>query len=80
MRSRVVAAFLIGIGTLTPATTAFAQASSGIAESCRDSSGAVLPGVNVEAASPALIEKVRSAVTDGRASSGSSGWCRASTP
>ncbi len=31
----------------------------------RDASGAVLPGVTVEAASPALIEKVRSAVTDG---------------
>jgi hypothetical protein len=31
----------------------------------KDSSGAVLPGVTVEAASPALIEKTRSAVTDG---------------
>jgi hypothetical protein len=31
----------------------------------RDGSGAVLPGVTVEAASPALIEKTRSAVTDG---------------
>ena len=31
----------------------------------RDASGAVLPGVTVEAASPALIEKVRSAITDG---------------
>jgi hypothetical protein len=31
----------------------------------RDASGAVLPGVNVEAASPALIEKVRATVTDG---------------
>jgi hypothetical protein len=30
----------------------------------RDSSGGVLPGVTVEAASPALIEKVRSVVTD----------------
>src|SRR5262245_31909274 len=30
----------------------------------RDASGGVLPGVTVEAASPALIEKVRSAVTD----------------
>jgi len=30
-----------------------------------DSSGAVLPGVTVEASSPALIEKTRSAVTDG---------------
>src|SRR5262245_14977271 len=30
----------------------------------RDTTGAVLPGVSVEAASPALIEKVRSVVTD----------------
>src|SRR3989304_5475196 len=30
----------------------------------RDASGAVLPGVTVEAASPALIEKVRTVVTD----------------
>src|SRR6266508_5435965 len=42
---------------------AFAQAT--IAGSVKDSSGAVLPGVTVEAASPALIEKTRSAVTDG---------------
>src|SRR5690349_22716759 len=31
----------------------------------RDDSGAVLPGVTVEASSPALIEKTKSAVTDG---------------
>ena len=31
----------------------------------KDTSGAVLPGVTVEAASPALIEKVRTVVTDG---------------
>lgn len=42
---------------------AFGQAS--IAGTVRDTSGAVLPGVTVEASSPALIEKVRSAVTDG---------------
>ena len=30
----------------------------------KDATGAVLPGVTVEAASPALIEKVRSVVTD----------------
>ncbi|MEQ1759891.1 MAG: TonB-dependent receptor [Vicinamibacterales bacterium] len=42
---------------------AYAQAS--IVGTVRDSSGAVLPGVTVEAASPALIEKVRSVVTDG---------------
>lgn len=38
-------------------------AQSGIAGVVRDTSGAVLPGVTVEAASPALIEKVRTAVT-----------------
>src|SRR5438132_11903936 len=40
-------------------------AQSNIAGVVRDTSGAVLPGVTVEAASPALIEKVRTAVTDG---------------
>jgi hypothetical protein len=35
-----------------------------IAGVVKDSSGAVLPGVTVEAASPALIEKTRSAVSD----------------
>jgi hypothetical protein len=45
---------------------AAAQGQSGsISGVVRDSSGAVLPGVTVEAASPALIEKVRSVVTDG---------------
>src|SRR5687767_15916620 len=42
---------------------AYAQAS--ISGTVRDVSGAVLPGVTVEAASAALIEKVRTAVTDG---------------
>src|SRR5687768_7496342 len=42
---------------------AFAQAS--ITGTVRDTSGAVLPGVSIEASSPALIEKVRTAVTDG---------------
>jgi hypothetical protein len=44
---------------------AWAQAEAGaIAGVVRDPSGAVMPGVTVEAASPALIEKVRSVVTD----------------
>ena len=47
---------------LLPATV-FAQAS--LTGTARDASGAVLPGVTVEAASPALIEKTRTAVTDG---------------
>src|SRR6187455_1256733 len=43
--------------------SAYAQASiSGV---IKDTSGAVLPGVTVEAASPVLIEKVKTAVTDG---------------
>src|SRR5437016_1287204 len=41
----------------------YAQGS--ITGTVKDASGAVLPGVAVEASSPALIEKVRSAVTDG---------------
>ena len=36
-----------------------------IAGTVRDSSGGILPGVSVEAASPALIEKTRTVVTDG---------------
>src|SRR6266446_7558962 len=42
-----------------------AVAQSAIAGSVKDTSGAVLPGVTVEASSPALIERMRSAVTDG---------------
>jgi len=38
---------------------------SAIAGTVKDASGAVLPGVTVEASSPALIERVRSAVSDG---------------
>ena len=41
----------------------FAQAS--ITGTVKDPSGGVLPGVTVEASSDALIEKVRTAVTDG---------------
>jgi hypothetical protein len=48
---------------VVPAT--FAQSGSSIAGVVKDSSGAVLPGVTVEASSPALIEQVRTVVTDG---------------
>src|SRR6476659_5152519 len=44
---------------------AAARAQASIAGLVKDSSGAVLPGVAVEVASPALIEKTREAVTDG---------------
>src|ERR1041384_6165074 len=43
---------------------AFAQATGTIAGTVKDTPGAVLPGATVEASSPALIEKVRTAVTD----------------
>ena len=43
---------------------AFAQ-TSGISGDVKDTSGAVLPGVTVEVSSPALIERTRSATTDG---------------
>src|SRR5437763_4940822 len=42
-----------------------AYAQGAITGVAKDASGAVLPGVTVDAASPVLIEKVRSAVTDG---------------
>ena len=54
--------FSVFLGTLLPALV-FAQAS--ITGVVRDTSGAVLPGVTVEAASPALLEKARTAITDG---------------
>ena len=57
----VLVLVLAGLSML-PAV-AYAQAS--IAGTVKDTSGAVLPGVTVEAASTALIEKVRSAVSDG---------------
>ena len=52
--------FLSGVASAQSATT------GAIAGVVRDTTGAVLPGVTVEAASPALIEKVRSVVADER--------------
>src|SRR5437016_341013 len=46
------------------AATGSASAQSGFAGMVKDTTGAVLPGVTVEASSPALIEGRRSAVTD----------------
>ena len=60
---------MLGAGTgllFLPATLYAGKPATGnIAGVVRDSSGAFLPGVTVEAASPALIEKVRTVVTDG---------------
>ena len=57
-----VRAFFVLACLFAVQSTASAQAI--LAGAVRDSSGAVLPGVTVEAASPALIEKVRTTVTD----------------
>ena len=54
------------LGTLLLSTTVWAQqTTAGISGVVRDSSSGVLPGVTVEAASPSLIEKVRSTASDG---------------
>ena len=55
-------AAVFGFALLLPVIASAQAAISGVV---RDASGAVLPGVTVEASSPALIEKVRTAVTDG---------------
>ena len=54
------AVLLVSWLALLPAS-AYAQSIAGVV---KDASGGVLPGVTVEASSPVLIEKTRSAVTD----------------
>ena len=56
-----VACIVVSLFALLP-SAAHAQAS--ITGVVKDTSGAVLPGVTVEASSPALIERVRTSVTD----------------
>jgi hypothetical protein len=63
MRNFVRIFIAAGCAALLPAA-ASAQTSS-VAGLVKDTSGAVLPGVTVEVASPVLIEKTRSVVTDG---------------
>ena len=62
MKTRWIPALVVVSSFLLLSASAWAQSS--ITGVVRDGSGAVLPGVTVEAASPALIEKVRSTVTD----------------
>ena len=64
MNARFARLLLTGFALLLPAI-AWGQADTGnIAGVVRDPSGAVMPGVTVEAASPALIERVRAVTTD----------------
>ena len=66
--SSIRVALLIGVAVVLTLLPRDVHAQSAIAGLVTDTSGAVLPGVSVEASSPALIEKVRTAVTnaDGR--------------
>ena len=65
MNAQRIAGFVLVWCVLLLPAAAWAQSETGnIAGVVRDSTGAVLPGVTVEAASPALIEKVRSVATN----------------
>ena len=57
--------YALKVTVITLALPATALAQSSITGVARDTSGAILPGVTVETTSPALIEKARTAVTDG---------------
>src|SRR6266850_6984345 len=63
-RMRVWSRILLVLGAILVLPSA-AAAQGSVAGIVKDASGAVLPGVTVEASSPALIEKTRSVVTDG---------------
>src|SRR5690349_18434721 len=54
---------LIGIAAILLPAVALAQEGQ-IAGTVRDTSGGVIPGVTVEATSPALIEKIRTTTSD----------------
>jgi len=62
---RCVKAIVVLVSLLVIPRGAYAQATSSIVGVAKDASGAVLPGVTVEASSPALIEKTRTVVTGG---------------
>jgi hypothetical protein len=64
MRTKVVATSLFIALASVVLLPAAARAQSSIAGSVKDTTGAVLPGVTVEASSPVLIEKTRAVVTD----------------
>src|SRR5438876_3284130 len=57
-------AIWIGMALAWLALPATARAQSAFAGTVKDATGAVLPGVTVEASSPVLIEQVRSVATD----------------
>jgi hypothetical protein len=63
MRGLAILRISVGVGVLLLLPT-LARAQASISGTAQDASGGVLPGVTVEAASPVLIEKTRTAITD----------------
>jgi hypothetical protein len=63
--NRMLKTWVVLVGCCLVAPAAYAQAQASITGVVKDPSGAVIPGVSVEASSPALIERVRSVTTDG---------------
>src|SRR6185436_13858456 len=61
--SRMLRGLVVGIAAILLPAVALAQEGQ-IAGTVRDTSGGVIPGVTVEATSPALIEKVRTTTSD----------------
>ena len=61
----IARAVFLAVALASVGLPAGAQTLGTIAGAVKDASGAVLPGVTVEASSPALIERVRTAATDG---------------
>src|SRR5580765_8530792 len=65
MRGVVRLFVLLAVAALVPSMAAAQGVLASITGVVKDTSGAVLPGVTVEVSSPVLIEKSRTAVTDG---------------
>ena len=63
MARRMSRTLLAFAGAMLLSSVAYAQ--SAIVGIVKDTSGAAMPGVTVEASSDVLIEKVKSAITDG---------------
>jgi hypothetical protein len=63
MSSKTAQIVVVTFGLLAGFSSA-ARAQSAFSGSVKDTTGAVMPGVTVEAASPALIERTRTVVTD----------------
>jgi len=66
MAQRISMTLLAFVGVVLVSSAAYAQ--SAIVGVVKDTSGAAMPGVTVEAASEVLIEKVKSAITDSNGS------------